>query len=73
MIYRYPAWPRIYLAGGPEPDKAQSDWPQSTTLCETSPTLLPYVSDGAECSCLDRSLADFLDLLKALDAYDVEH
>jgi hypothetical protein len=33
---------------------------------------MPEVSEPAECSCLDRSQAELVELLKALDAYDIE-
>ena len=69
--YRYPAWPRRDLSGFAHPDQAFLDWTQVAVLGEQNPSLNPEASDPAECSCLDRSQAELVELLEALDNYNI--
>lgn len=73
MKYRNPDWTGRNLVGSTDPKRALPDWTQATTLGEEFLAPMPEISEAAECSCLDRSLADLLELIKALDAYHVDH
>ena len=72
MEYRYPEWPRIVLPTGDEPNRALQDWAQGTALGGRASYQVPEGWESGECSCLERSLAELEDLLKSLDAYDIE-
>ena len=73
MQYKYPIWPRVVLPSGAGQTRATLDWVKGTALGEMASYQLPEVWESGECSCLDRGLAELEELLRALDAYTVEH
>ena len=73
MKHRNPAWPRIVLSSGEGPDRATLDWTQGTALGESTSYQLPEGWESAECSCLDRSLAELEELLNPVDADTTDH
>lgn len=72
MEYRYPTWPRMEPSRSEELDRAFLDWTEGTALGGKTSGLVADSSDPAECSCLDKCLAELEDLLRSLDAYNVE-
>ena len=73
MKYYHPVWPKRAWFGGTQPDQPTTNWAQTAALGDQTFRVIPEFSDLAEHSCLDRSLAELEDLLKALDTYDIEH
>lgn len=73
MVHQYPAWPKVVLPSGKGAERATRDWDQGTALGPMTSYQLPEIWDPGECSCLDQARAELEQLLKALDAYIVDH
>jgi hypothetical protein len=74
MEFRYPGWLSINLSRGEGPEQALTDWAEGTALAEQeSNSWAAQNLDSAECSYVDRCLAEMEDLLRSLDAYTVDH
>lgn len=74
MKYHHLVWPQGAWFGEALSDQpATNYWTQATALGDPTFRVIPEFSDLADHSCLDRSLSELEDLLKALDAYDIEH
>ena len=74
MEFRYPSWPSMNLSRGEGPEQAFTDWAEGTALAEhVSNSWVTQNLDSAECSCVDRCLAEMECLLRSLDAYTMDH
>ena len=73
MQYRHLAWPSLAPAVRKSPERAFLEWAEGTALAEDSVDGLNQNQEPAECTCVDRCLAEIEQLLTSLDAYSPEH
>ena len=73
MQYRHLAWPSLAPAVRKSPERAFLEWAEGTALAENALDWTNPSQEPAECTCVDRCLAEIEQLLRSLDAYSPDH